>query len=33
MTESEAVKFWAVYNRYTGELRDINDEKFRLIKE
>lgn len=25
MTESEAVKFWAVYNRYTGELRDINE--------
>jgi hypothetical protein len=33
MTESEAVKFWAVYNRYTNELRQINDEKFRLIKQ
>ena len=33
MTESEAVKFWAVYNRYSGELRQINDEKFRLIKQ
>jgi len=33
MTESEAVKFWAVYNRYTDELRQINDEKFRLIKQ
>lgn len=33
MTESEAVKFWAVYNRYTNDLREINDEKFRLVKE
>jgi len=33
MTESEAVKFWAIYNRYTDELRQINDEKFRLVKQ
>ena len=33
MTESEAIKFWAVYNKYTSDLRDINDEKYRLIKE
>lgn len=33
MTESEAVKFWAVYNRYGDELRQINDEKFRLVRE
>jgi hypothetical protein len=33
MTESEAVKFWAVYNRYAEDLRQINDEKFRLVKQ
>lgn len=33
MTESEAVKFWAVYDRYTNDLREINDEKFRLVKQ
>jgi hypothetical protein len=33
MTESEAVKFWAVYNRYTEDLKQINDEKFRLVKQ
>lgn len=33
MSESEAVKFWAVYNRYSQELKEINDEKFRLIKQ
>lgn len=33
MTESEAVKFWAVYNKYGEELRGINDEKLRLMKE
>ena len=32
MTESEAIKFWAVYNKYVSDLRDINDEKYRLIK-
>lgn len=33
MTESEAIKFWAVYNKYMQDLRDINDEKYRLIRE
>jgi hypothetical protein len=33
MTETEAVKFWAVYNRCTEDLRQINDEKFRLVKQ
>jgi len=32
MTESEATKFWAVYNRYTDELRPINEEKLQLIR-
>jgi len=33
MNESEAIKFWAVYNRYGDELRQINDEKYRLVRE
>jgi hypothetical protein len=33
MTESEAIKLWAVYNRYSQELRQVNDEKFRLVQE
>ena len=33
MNESEAIKFWAVYSRYTEDLRQLNDEKFRLIKQ
>lgn len=33
MTESEAVKFWAIYNKYSEELKPINDEKFRLVTE
>ncbi|HTP68802.1 MAG TPA: hypothetical protein VMJ35_07865 [Dongiaceae bacterium] len=33
MTEQEAIKLWAIYKRYTEELRQINDEKFRLVKE
>jgi hypothetical protein len=28
-----AIKLWAVYNRYTQELRQVNDEKFRLVQE
>jgi len=31
MTESEAVKFWAVYQKYSKELQEINDEKFGMI--
>ena len=33
MTESEAIKLWAIYQRYSDELRQINDEKFRLVKD
>jgi hypothetical protein len=33
MNESEAIKFWAVYNRYSDDLRPIYDEKFRLLKQ
>ena len=33
MAESEAIKFWAVYNRYGDELLQINDEKYRLVQE
>ena len=33
MAESEAIKFWAIYNRYGDELRQINDEKYRLVRE
>ena len=31
MTESEAVKFWAVYQKYSSELKEINDEKFEMM--
>jgi hypothetical protein len=31
MTESEAVKFWDVYGKYSTELREINDEKFAML--
>lgn len=31
MTESEAVKFWAVYQKYSDELKEINDEKFAML--
>jgi hypothetical protein len=33
MTESEAIKLWAIYRRYSDELRQINHEKFRLVKD
>jgi hypothetical protein len=33
MTESEAIKFWAVYNKYMSDVRDNNNEKYRLVKE
>lgn len=32
MTESEATKFWAVYNRYSDEQRPINAEKLQLVR-
>ena len=31
MTESEAVKFWGVYQKYSKEMQGINDEKFGMI--
>lgn len=31
MTESEAIKFWAVYQKYSNELNDIDGEKFKMI--
>lgn len=31
MTESEAIKFWAVYQKYSSDLKDINDEKFAML--
>jgi hypothetical protein len=33
LTESEATKFWPIYRHYTSDLVEINNEKFRLIKE
>jgi len=33
MSEQQATKFWAIDNRYTEELKQINDEKYRLVKE
>ena len=33
LTETEATKFWPVYDRYIGETIKINDVRFALIKE
>lgn len=33
LTESEATKFWPIYRHYTSDLVEVNNEKFRLIKE
>ena len=33
LTDTEAAKFWPVYDQYTAELISINDRKFRLIQE
>ena len=33
LTDSEATKFWPVYDQYTAELVKINDQKYALIKE
>ena len=33
LTETEATKFWPVYDQYIGELITINDRKFGLIQE
>jgi hypothetical protein len=31
MTESEAIKFWAVYQKYSDELKEVNDEQFAML--
>src|SRR6516164_11856700 len=33
LTESEATKFWPVYDRYIAEAIKVNDVRFALIKE
>lgn len=33
LTDTEATKFWPVYDQYTAELVKINDDKYALIKE
>ena len=33
LTDSEATKFWPIYDQYTADLVKINDEKYALIKE
>src|SRR5579863_7805034 len=33
LTESEATKFWPVYDQYATELAKINDKKLAVIKE
>jgi hypothetical protein len=31
MTEPEAVKFWAIYQKYSDEVKEINDERFSML--
>jgi len=33
LTDSEATKFWPVYDQYTAELSKINDQKYAMIKD
>ena len=33
MNEQQATRFWAIYSRYTNDVKEINDEKYRLVKE
>jgi len=33
LTDTEATKFWPLYDQYTAELTKINDAKYQLIKE
>jgi hypothetical protein len=33
LTDAEAVKFWPVYDQYSGELNKVNDTRLGLIKE
>lgn len=32
LTDTEAAKFWPVYDQYTAELIKINDKKFELLQ-
>jgi hypothetical protein len=32
LSEAEAVKFWPIYQHYASDLRQINDEKYALLK-
>ena len=32
LTETEATKFWPIYDQYTAELIKINDKKFELVQ-
>jgi len=31
MSESEAIKFWAVYQKYAADLKEIDDERFNML--
>ena len=33
LTDTEATRFWPVYDRYTSDLTKINDQRYALIKE
>jgi len=33
LTDTEATKFWPLYDQYTAELTKVNDAKYQLIKE
>src|SRR5215469_9705933 len=33
LTDAEAVKFWPIYDQYSGELGKLNDTRLALIKE
>jgi hypothetical protein len=33
LTDTEAAKFWPIYDQYTAELVEINNDKYALIKE
>ena len=33
LTDTEATKFWPIYDQYTADLMKINDKKFRLVQD
>jgi hypothetical protein len=33
LTDSQATKFWPIYDQYTAELAKINDEKYAILKQ